>query len=144
RPRDHAAAGRGGLRGHPHQAAHDALPARTAGAGRRSGRARPALMAAAPTYAVAAGDVGRDREAVLDVWRGNLGEDARMRAKYDWFYRKCPYGEPLLRLLRLGDGASPVGAAAAGPRRMDDGTGPLEAGVLVDLAVRAEHRSLGP
>ncbi len=102
------------------------------------------MAAAAPTYAIDAGDVRRDHEAVLDVWHGNLGEDARMRAKYDWFYLRCPYGEPLLRLLRFGTDAPPVGAAAAGPRRMVDGDRLIEAGVLVDLAVRAEHRSLGP
>ncbi len=102
------------------------------------------MAAAAPAYAVDEGEVTRDREAVLGVWRGNLGEDARMRAKYDWFYAQCPYGQPLLRLLRFGSEAAPVGVAAAGPRRMADGDRVLAAGVLVDLAVRAEHRSLGP
>ena len=99
---------------------------------------------AAPAYSIEAGDVARDREAVLAIWRGNLGEDVRMQAKYDWFYARCPFGEPLLRLLLDGETGTRVGAAAAGPRRFTIGTRMLDAGVLVDLAVRPEHRSLGP
>ncbi|HUD42407.1 MAG TPA: hypothetical protein VMR06_10490 [Dokdonella sp.] len=98
----------------------------------------------APAYAGSAGDVARDRDVVLGIWRGNLGQDARMQAKYDWFYAQCPFGAPLLRLLRHGADAAPVGAAAAGPRRMLRDGRPIEAGVLVDLAVLPEHRSLGP
>ncbi|PZQ14069.1 MAG: hypothetical protein DI564_10955 [Rhodanobacter denitrificans] len=98
----------------------------------------------APAYAGAAGDVVCDRDTVLGIWRGNLGQDARMQAKYDWFYAQCPFGAPLLRLLRHGADAAPVGAAAAGPRRMLRDGRPIEAGVLVDLAVLPEHRSLGP
>ena len=102
------------------------------------------MAGAAPAYAVEAGDVARDREAVLAIWRGNLGDDARMQAKYDWFYARCPFGEPLVRLLRDGASAAFVGAAAAGARRFAAGERALEAGVLVDLAVLPEHRSLGP
>lgn len=98
----------------------------------------------APAYASDAGAVARDRETVLAIWRGNLGQDARMQAKYDWFYARCPFGEPLLRLLRHGEDGVAVGAAAAGPRRMLRDGRPIEAGVLVDLAVLPEHRSLGP
>lgn len=98
----------------------------------------------APAYTGQAGDVARDRDLVLGIWRGNLGQDARMQAKYDWFYARCPFGAPLLRLLRHGADGIAVGAAAAGPRRMLRDGRPIEAGVLVDLAVLPEHRSLGP
>lgn len=99
---------------------------------------------AAPIYATEPGEVGRDRERVLAIWRGNLGRDTRMQAKYDWFYASCPYGEPLLCLLRHLPDDSLVGAAAAGPRRMLWQGAEIGAGVLVDLAVTTEHRSLGP
>ncbi|HEX7770621.1 MAG TPA: hypothetical protein VF422_11400 [Dokdonella sp.] len=99
---------------------------------------------AAPVYAIEPGEVGRDRERVLAIWRGNLGRDTRMQSKYDWFYASCPYGEPLLCLLRHLPDDSLVGAAAAGPRRMLWRGEAIEAGVLVDLAVTTEHRSLGP
>ena len=102
------------------------------------------MIAEAATYAIEPGEVGRDRERVLAIWRGNLGRDTRMQAKYDWFYASCPYGEPLLCLLRHLPDDSLVGAAAAGPRRMLRQGAEIEAGVLVDLAVTTEHRSLGP
>lgn len=98
----------------------------------------------APAYVGEAGEVARDRDVVLGIWRGNLGQDARMQAKYDWFYARCPFGAPLLRLLRHGEDGSAVGAAAAGPRRLLRDGRPIQAGVLVDLAVLPEHRSLGP
>lgn len=99
-------------------------------------------VAATPLYGVRAGDVARDREGVLGIWRGNLGDDARMPAKYDWFYRASPAGAPLLQLLTA-DGRD-VGTCAAGRRRMLRDGRPLHGGVLVDLAVLPEHRSLGP
>lgn len=98
----------------------------------------------APPYVVETGEVARDRESVLAIWRGNLGQDARMQAKYDWFYAACPFGEPSLCLLRHTADHTLVGVAAAGPRRMLHAGQPINSGVLVDLAVSAEHRSLGP
>lgn len=100
--------------------------------------------APAPAYRVETGDVGRDRDTVLAVWRGNLGDPARIEQKYDWFYRDCPYGEPLLCLLRHTATNAVVGVAAAGPRPMQAGARHLRAGVLVDMAVMPDHRSLGP
>lgn len=102
-------------------------------------------VASAPQsgYAVCSGDVVTDRQSVLEAWRGNLGDDAQMLAKYDWFYLHSPAGPPLLQLLTH-DGEV-IGAAAAGPRRMHwPGRGEVTAGIMVDLAVVAEHRSLGP
>jgi len=97
-----------------------------------------------PAYRVEDGDAVRDRDSVLAIWSGNLGDDAHMQAKFDWFYRASPYGEPLLRLLRhVADGKA-VGVASAGPRPMRVEGRALRAGVLVDLAVVAEHRALGP
>ena len=101
-------------------------------------------MGAPPAYTVHAADVDRDREAILGLWHGNLGEDARMAAKYDWFYRQCPYGAPLTLLLRHEASGQWVGVASAGERRMLLDGKPIRAGVLVDLAVLPEHRSLGP
>jgi hypothetical protein len=101
-------------------------------------------MDAAPAYTVHEGDVARDRDTVLALWRGNLGQDARMAAKYDWFYRDSPAGPPLLLLLRHEASGDWVGVAGAGPRRFRHGGVERSAGVLVDLAVLPAHRSLGP
>lgn len=98
----------------------------------------------APVYRVEDGDAERDRDSVLAIWSGSLGDDAHMQAKFDWFYRASPYGEPLLRLLRHVPDGKAVGVASAGPRRMCVDGRALRAGVLVDLAVVAGHRALGP
>lgn len=100
--------------------------------------------APAPAYTVRPGDVVADREAVLAIWRGNLGVEARMARKFDWFYAAAPQGAPLMQLLVHAGSAAPVGTCSAGRRRMCLGTQVLDAGVLVDLAVMPEHRSLGP
>ena len=100
--------------------------------------------APAPAYSVRPGDVVADREAVLAIWRGNLGVEARMARKFDWFYAAAPQGAPLMQLLVHAGTEAPVGTCSAGRRRMCLGTQVLEAGVLVDLAVTPEHRSLGP
>lgn len=97
---------------------------------------------AAPSYATRIGDAARDRDAVLAIWRGNLGDDTRMPAKYGWFYQHAPAGAPLLMLLTA-DGAD-VGACSAGRRRMLHDGRAIRGGVLVDLAVLPQHRSLGP
>lgn len=95
-------------------------------------------------YVTEAGDVRRDRDVVLGVWRGHLGRDERMRKKYDWFYLRCPWGEPTVALLRHAPTDSIAGAATAGARRFVWRDRALTAGVLVDLAVVTEHRALGP
>jgi hypothetical protein len=98
----------------------------------------------APAYRVEPGEAARDRDALIAIWRGNLGRDDRMRAKFDWFYLGCPFGEPVVRVLRHGEQALPVGVATAARRPMRWNGQALRAGVLVDLAVVAEHRALGP
>lgn len=95
-------------------------------------------------YKLHAGDVHVDRDTVLSIWQGNLGEQAHMRAKYDWFYLGCPFGPPLLQLLRHVPSGIVAGTCAAGRRRMLWRGQDLKAGVMVDLAVHPEHRSLGP
>ncbi len=95
-----------------------------------------------PQYQARDGHVDNDRDAVLSIWRGNLGDDAHMPGKYAWFYQQADAGPPLLEILTA-DGHE-VGACSAGRRRMLLDGKPLRAGVLVDLAVMPEHRSLGP
>src|SRR5690606_557025 len=96
------------------------------------------------TYAVQVADVALDRDEVLAIWHGNLGRDELMPSKYDWFYRACPDGAPLLLKLVHETSATPVGTLAAGPRRMLWSGDPVMAGLLVDLTVDHAHRTLGP
>ncbi len=105
--------------------------------------AAPAPSAVQP-YRVGAGNAATDCEAVLELWRGNLGQEGHMRAKFGWFYLGCPFGTPLLQLLCRGATDKPIGACSAGRRRMLWQGHEIRAGVLADLAVTREHRSLGP
>src|SRR3546814_15766250 len=95
-----------------------------------------------PAYTVHEADLERDRELIVGLWRGNLGEDARIARKYDWFYRQCPYGAPLTLLLRHEASGERLGVASAGPRQMVFGGRRVSAGVLGDLAVLPANRSL--
>jgi GNAT superfamily N-acetyltransferase len=95
-------------------------------------------------YAVVDGDVRRDRDVVIGICRSNMSTSARFLHKYDWFYGSCPWGKPLLLLLRCEASGETVGTAAIGPRRMLLNGRKIRAGVLVDLVVDARHRTLGP
>jgi hypothetical protein len=98
-----------------------------------------------PVYVACVGDAIRDRDVVLSTWQGALGEENRRHvAKYDWFYLGCPWGTPLLELLNYTPTAACVGTCATGPRRMLWQGREIRAGVLVDMAVAAQHRTLGP
>lgn len=105
-------------------------------------------MTASSTYATRPASLPGERDRVLAVWEGTLGERGRMIAKFSWFYENSPTGVPLALLLewRSSPEAPPVviGVATAGRRRFQRGNQLLAAGVLVDMAVRAEHRTLGP
>ena len=98
----------------------------------------------APRYLACAGEVAHAREAVVSVWRDNLGQPARHAGKFDWFYCACPFGEPLIQLLHHAPSSTWVGTCAAGPRRMLWRGREIRAAVLVDMAVAAAHRTLGP
>lgn len=102
------------------------------------------VAVASPLYTVQDGDASRDRESVLSIWRGNLGQEAHLAAKYDWFYLGAPTEAPLLQLLRHESSGAMVGVCSAGRRRMLWRGRDIRAGVLVDMAVTPEHRSLGP
>ena len=97
-----------------------------------------------PVYRVCDGDPAADGDAVVAIWRGNLGREEGLARKYDWFYRRCPLGAPMLKLLRHEPSAAWVGVAAIGRRRMLWQGREIRAGVLVDMAVAPQHRSLGP
>lgn len=97
-----------------------------------------------PVYTLHDGDATRDEDLVHAIWGGNLGLEAHMRAKYDWFYLRCPLGTPLVQLLRHEPSGDWVGACSVGRRRMSYLGTEIRGGVLVDLAVLPRHRSLGP
>ena len=85
-----------------------------------------------------------DRADILSIWKGNLGNAAKQAAKYDWFYVASEAGSPVVSLLRHAETGRRVGVAAAGLRRALWNGREVRIGVLVDLAVLPEHRSLFP
>lgn len=96
-------------------------------------------------YTVHEADPTLVREAVLSIWQGSLKhERGGHEAKYAWFYLAGDGGPPLLELLRHEPTGDWVGTCAAGRRRMVAAGQEIRGGVIVDFAVRAEHRSLGP
>ena len=97
-----------------------------------------------PRYRCEPADLLRDREEILSIWRGALGNVANQPAKYDWFYMGNEAGSPVVSLLRHGDTGRCIGVAAAGPRRASWDGRDVHVGVLLDLAVVPEHRSLFP
>ncbi len=98
-----------------------------------------------PAYAVEAARLPEDAADIVRIWNvSRLGRPGEHVPKIEWFYRQCPFGEPMVCLLRELAGGERVGISSAGPRRMVAGGRELAAGVLVDFAVHPKHRSLGP
>lgn len=89
-------------------------------------------------------NLDRDREDILSIWRGGLSNVAGQAAKFDWFYMQGEAGSPIVSLLLHAESGRRVGIAAAGPRRANWNGRAVRIGVLVDLAVLPEHRSLFP
>lgn len=90
------------------------------------------------------GDVADARAAAIHAWRGSLGDDEAMLGdRYDAVCVHAPGGQPVIRFVEhVDDGI--VGVLGLAPRRMRAGGRELRAGVLSHLAIRPEHRSLGP
>ncbi|HEU4669623.1 MAG TPA: hypothetical protein VFR91_02850 [Dyella sp.] len=98
-----------------------------------------------PAYAVEPARLPEDAADIVRIWNvSRLGRSGEHAPKIDWFYRQCPFGEPMVCLLRDRSSGERVGISSAGPRRMVAGGRALAAGVLVDFAVHPKHRSLGP
>jgi hypothetical protein len=102
-------------------------------------------IAPSPVYATFTGNLHDDRELALEVWADALGERLRPHAaKYDWFYLSCPWGPPLLELLKHAPTGKCAGTCAAGPRRMLWQGREIRAGIMADMAISRQHRTLGP
>ena len=95
-------------------------------------------------YEILEGDLQRDRETVIGLWRGHIGWQDQLERMYDVFYLGCPFGQPLLRLLRHRPSGEIVGTIGAGPRSMLREGHAVRAAVLCHVAVLPAHRSLKP
>ncbi len=103
------------------------------------------IVDATPVYAARTGDTLRDRELVLAVWQGALSQGSRLHSmKYEWFHQHCPAGPTLLVLIDHRPTNTCVGTSAAGRRRMLWQGHEIHAGVMADMAISRQHRTLGP
>jgi len=87
------------------------------------------------------------RTDVVRVWTDNLHIDDQGEAKFDWIYRRAvepPPGVFVLFATDRGPEARIVGTAGLALRTFFAGDQPLRAGLLADLAVDRDHRTVMP
>jgi hypothetical protein len=97
-----------------------------------------------PAYVIEEGDATRDRDAILTAWSGHFGPDEEHAGKLAHFYEHCPFGTPIIRLLRHVESGQVAGVIAAVPRRMLLDGGDIRAAVISHFSVLPAHRTLGP
>ncbi|MFK2930590.1 hypothetical protein [Dyella agri] len=95
-------------------------------------------------YEVIEGQLERDRDTVIGIWRGHIGWRDQLDRMYDVFYLNCPFGRPLLRLLRHRASGEIVGTVGAGPRPMLWQGREALAACASHFVVLPGHRSLKP
>jgi hypothetical protein len=98
------------------------------------------------TLEIAAGDLVRDRAAILDAWAANFPDvsAADHARRLHWFYEQNPLGSGRMWLLRRQATGQVVGTAGLGPRRFVVNGTPVAAGLASDFSVLKEHRTALP
>lgn len=103
------------------------------------------MTAAKSSYAALPADLRTDRSTIVSLWVSNLGHPERRQDKYDWFYLRNPAGAPHVLLAHSpAEHGTPIGVIGLGVRHMQLAGQPLNAGLLADFGVIAEHRTLYP
>lgn len=97
-----------------------------------------------PTYEVSQGDLTKDRDKLLHIWKGSLGSSNNLGEKYDWAYSENALGIPLIFLLHHAPSSACVGVTSVAQRNFQTAGQQLRAGLLFDLAVESRHRTLYP
>jgi len=81
------------------------------------------------------------------IWDANLSVAGGVERKFAWLYREAPDLPDSVFMLAAEDAGAPrrwVGTAGVLIRRVHVAEGELRAGLLADLAVDRDHRSVGP
>lgn len=95
-------------------------------------------------YRIVRGDIEKDAQTILTLWRAGLGHDGSPDGKFNWYYRNNPAGLPMVLFLEHIASAQFVGVAALAQRQLSVHGAPMPAGEMVDFVVKPEHRSLMP
>jgi hypothetical protein len=97
-------------------------------------------------YTVEQVEVARARDDVMRVWRDNLSDARACERKFAWTYERAPAAplSPVLLVARRGELRDVVGSAGVARREFAVGGETSWAGLLADLAVDRDHRSLLP
>jgi hypothetical protein len=103
-------------------------------------------MSSTGSYSVELADLARDRQMIIDLWSRNLlAHTARQHsARFDWHYGQNPTGASRCFLVRHSAAGQIVGTAGLGVRQVYVDGQRLNAGLAIDFAVDAQHRTLQP
>ncbi|WP_449371000.1 GNAT family N-acetyltransferase [Thiomonas sp.] len=103
------------------------------------------MTAASSRYVALPADLQTDRATIVSLWVSNLGHPERRQDKFDWFYLRNPAGLPqVLLAYALAENGVAIGVIGLSTRQMLLAGQPLNAGLLADFGVAAEHRTLYP
>lgn len=96
-------------------------------------------------YAVREADGAAVEGELVALWSRNLHMGGDPRDKHRWFYAGNPLGPARAFLVEPKDGAgAAVGTCGVGPRAVACAGRRLQAGLLADFALDAEHRTVMP
>jgi hypothetical protein len=93
-------------------------------------------------YTIIEADVDKNKNDIIPILKRNLREASAQR--YEWNYKKCPFGLARFFLAKHDNSKSFVGTASLFPRKINIENEPNFAYIAGDFAVDKKHRAYGP
>ncbi|MGB0909847.1 MAG: hypothetical protein ACPGYT_05750 [Nitrospirales bacterium] len=88
-------------------------------------------------------DLNADRDQIIELQKKYLTNQSGIQ-RFDWLYKKNPFGLPHVWVAQDSSTSTVIGAAAAFPRSLYIGLQKKIGWVLGDFCISEEYRSLGP
>lgn len=102
-------------------------------------------MSLSNSYHVEFGDMQRDKDKIFSLWQNNgLATRAMPDSLYSWAFKKNPFGEGLLLVLKHSPSNDIVGTIGLILKQMKVCGSTILSGRVAFFAVDSNHRSLGP
>ncbi len=95
-------------------------------------------------YIVRFADSVAEKPVVLSLWESGFEHVEDLATRYDWLYLNNPAGQGYVYSLDHTESEKTVGAVGLAIRKWRIGQQYINAGIMADLVVDFEHRSLGP